>query len=115
MDKRWGVAFSFLNFCDMAPRTSKTKTPAKASIIDTTASSSSAFPAAPLAAIDELTEDLYDVYNDLLAAKTDLANSALGSDRKHAVVELGQSLVGFISNYFESIFKLPSFRIVSWL
>ena len=77
----------------MAPRTSKPKATAKATLTTAAASAiaSSSAPAASSSA--QFTGDFFDLYNDLLAAKTELVHSTPGSSRKRAMEELGKAIV----------------------
>ena len=93
LDKRLGVASLSLSVPAMAPRISKVKTPAKKTL--TAAAASAATAAAASSA--QYTGDFYDLYNDLLAAKTDLVDSAPGPGRKRAMEELGKGLVSLFA------------------
>jgi len=68
----------------MAPRTSKGKIVAKAP---------SPAARAPSLGFDEVGDEFYEVYNDLLVIKRDLVATAPGGDRKCLVGELGEGLV----------------------
>lgn len=68
----------------MAPRTSKGKAPAKAL---------SPVARAPSNEFDAVGDEFFEVYNDLLAAKSELVASAPGSERKRFTGELGKNLV----------------------
>jgi hypothetical protein len=68
----------------MAPRTSKGKAVAKAP--------SPAAPA-PTLSFDEVGDEFYEAYNDLLVIKRDLVATAPGGDRKRLIGELGEGLV----------------------
>jgi hypothetical protein len=92
LDKRLGIASLFLSVPAMAPRISKVKTPAKNTLTAATASAATA-----AASSAQYTGDFYDLYNDLLAAKTDLVDSAPGPGRKRAMEELGKGLVSLFA------------------
>ena len=68
----------------MAPRQTKGKAPSKAA------------PSTPVALdIEEVGDELYEVYNDLLVTKTDLVATAPGAERKRLIGEMGEGLVCF--------------------
>jgi len=68
----------------MAPRTSKGKATAK---------TPSPVARAPSNEFESVGDEFFEVYNDLLVTKTELVDSAPGSERKRLTGELGKNLV----------------------
>jgi hypothetical protein len=75
----------------MAPRVSRGKTPAQATLIHAGAAASAAV--APLSDNEELGDAFHELYNDLLVLKDDLIATEPGSARKRLTGELGEALV----------------------
>ena len=73
----------------MAPRASKNKTPAKATLV----AASAAFAPPPSNPMNVLGGEFFDIYNDLLTAKNDVLASTPGGARKRAITELGSVMV----------------------
>jgi len=79
----------------MAPRASKSKTPAKSTL-------TAAVPSTALSSTGEFTGEFFDLYNDLLAAKNELLDAEVGVERRKAIGELGACLVCcFLIRLFE--------------
>ena len=62
--------------------------PAKATLVNAAASSSACPPSS-----GKFTGEFFDIYNDVLAAKSELLVSNAGAERKQAIGELEESLV----------------------
>jgi hypothetical protein len=73
----------------MAPRTSKGKAPAKATLTAAAAASSAVVPSSS----SRFTGEFYDLYNDLLVAKNELLVSDAGIERRRTIAQLGACLV----------------------
>jgi hypothetical protein len=84
----------------MAPRTFKGKTPVNQIPTAAAASAAAATSAGVPSSLTAFTGDFFDLYNDLISAKTELLESAPGSARKRAMEELGKAIV--------SLFFLPN-------
>ena len=67
----------------MAPRTSKSKNPAKATLVNAVSAS----------AINEFAGEYFNLYNNLLAAKNKLLAADPGGEQKRALAEFGAGLV----------------------
>jgi hypothetical protein len=101
LHKRWWVVPRSSVSSAMAPRTLKPKTTAKATLTAAAAAAvaSSSIPAAKAASSSaQFTGDFFDLYNDLLSAKTELVESVAGSGRKRAMEELGKAIVSVLAN-----------------
>ena len=77
----------------MPPRSAKGKTPSKATLASTAAVAASTDSSAHLPLSGELAGHFFDLYNDLLTAKSDVLSSAFGAERKRAIAALGAELI----------------------
>ena len=93
LDKRLCMVIHSLSPFTLAPRASKSKNPAKATLVN----------AASTSAINEFAREYFDLYNDLLAAKNELFAADPGGEQKRALAEFGAGLV-----------RLPHFELC-WL
>ena len=90
LDKRLCMVIHSLSPFTMAPCASKSKNPAKVTLVN--AASASAAATSP-SAINEFAGKYFDLYNDLLAAKNELLTANSGGEQKQALAEFGAGLV----------------------
>lgn len=92
----------------MAPRTSKGKGPAKATLTAAAAAaaSSAATSAVAPSSSSRFTGEFYDLYNDLLVAKNELLVSDAGIERRRTIAQLGTCLVRLPFISFNSLLTL---------
>jgi hypothetical protein len=88
----------------MAPRTSKGKGPAKATL--TAAAAAAASSAVAPSSSSRFTGEFYDLYNDLLVAKNELLVSDAGIERRRTIAQLGTCLVRLLFISFNSLLTL---------
>ena len=89
LDKRLCMVIHSLSPFTMAPRASKSKNPAKATLVNAASASAATSPSA----IDKFAREYFDLYNDLLAAKNELLTADPGGEQKRALAEFGAGLV----------------------
>ena len=88
----------------MPPRSAKGKAPSKATLASTAAVTASTDSSSHLPSSGELARQFFDLYKDLLTAKSDVLSLAPGADRKRAIAALGAELVCIFIKYFSSFF-----------
>ena len=89
LDKRLCMVIHSLYPFTMAPRTSKSKNPAKATLVNAASASAASSPSA----INEFAGKYFNLYNDLLAAKNKLLTADPGGEQMQALAEFGAGLV----------------------
>jgi hypothetical protein len=99
----------------MPPRSAKGKAPSKATLASTAAVAASTDSSSHLPSSGELAGQFFDLYNDLLAAKSDVLSSAPGAERKRAIAALGAELVCVFIKYFSSFLIISQNRLVPLL